>query len=103
MYRFFLISVALVEKFVAGSEYGVYHSEYNENGEKDEECVFCSQQLRGKVIVHKCDCGFLNACHIECFRCNLASHLNEVKGPLLIRCLICNDYLFRNHPGLSSM
>ena len=103
MYRFFLISVALVEKFVAGSEYGVFHSEYNVCGENDEECVFCAQQLRGKVIIHKCECGVMNRFHIECFRCNLAYQFNEPKGPKTIRCLVCHDSLFGNHPVLSSI
>ena len=56
MYRYFLISIALVEKSVVGTEYGVYDENYNNDGEKDEECVFCCQQLRGKVVVHQCQC-----------------------------------------------
>ena len=36
MYRYFLISIALVEKSVVGTEYGVYDENYNNDGEKDE-------------------------------------------------------------------
>jgi len=103
MYRYFLISIALVEKCIVGTEHGVYDENYNVDGEKDEECFFCSQQLRGKVIGHRCQCGHWHRAHIECFRCNLANRLNGLKEPESVCCLVCHNSLFKNNPVLRTI
>ena len=103
MYRYFLLSIALVEKFPIGSEYGVYDENYNNDGKKDEDCFYCSQQLRGKVFVHQCQCGHLNVAHIECFHCIIAYRLNDPKKPGRVRCFVCPRPLFSNHPVLCTI